>query len=146
MQCRYYRRWGVSPRPENVFAQPQASLQPAKYGTPYTTNREQVTGRTEHSIKQTSQNSTPPTTTAARNPVAASPLHSSHCLGYNPLFTDFAAFFRGSCQTMDKTYQPHAIEATWYQNWESNLYFAPQGSGRSEERRVGKEGRVRRTQ
>jgi valyl-tRNA synthetase len=88
-----------------------------------------VTGRTEHSIKQTSQNSTPPTTTAARNPVAASPLHSSHCLGYNPLFTDFAAFFRGSCQTMDKTYQPHAIEATWYQNWESNLYFAPQGSG-----------------
>lgn len=30
---------------------------------------------------------------------------------------------------MDKTYQPHAIEATWYQNWESNLYFAPQGSG-----------------
>lgn len=30
---------------------------------------------------------------------------------------------------MDKTYQPHAIEANWYQNWESNLYFAPQGSG-----------------
>ncbi len=30
---------------------------------------------------------------------------------------------------MDKTYQPHAIEANWYQNWESNMYFAPQGSG-----------------
>ena len=30
---------------------------------------------------------------------------------------------------MDKTYQPHAIEASWYQNWESNMYFAPQGSG-----------------
>src|SRR5690554_2264657 len=60
MQCRHYRRWGITPRPENVFAQPQASLQPTKYGTPYTTNREQVTGRTEHSIKQTSQNSTPP--------------------------------------------------------------------------------------
>ncbi len=30
---------------------------------------------------------------------------------------------------MDKTYQPHAIEATWYQSWETNQYFAPQGSG-----------------
>ncbi|MDM7858951.1 valine--tRNA ligase [Thiopseudomonas acetoxidans] len=30
---------------------------------------------------------------------------------------------------MDKTYQPHAIESTWYQNWEANDYFAPQGSG-----------------
>lgn len=30
---------------------------------------------------------------------------------------------------MDKTYQPHAIEVSWYQNWESNMYFAPQGSG-----------------
>ena len=30
---------------------------------------------------------------------------------------------------MDKTYQPHAIEATWYQTWEQNNYFAPQGSG-----------------
>jgi len=30
---------------------------------------------------------------------------------------------------MDKTYQPHAIENTWYQTWESNQYFAPQGSG-----------------
>ncbi len=30
---------------------------------------------------------------------------------------------------MDKTYQPHAIEFTWYQNWEANNYFAPQGSG-----------------
>src|SRR5690554_4828961 len=30
---------------------------------------------------------------------------------------------------MDKTYQPHAIEATWYQNWEANHYFAPQGQG-----------------
>ena len=30
---------------------------------------------------------------------------------------------------MDKTYQPHAIETTWYQSWETNQYFAPQGSG-----------------
>ncbi len=30
---------------------------------------------------------------------------------------------------MDKTYQPHAIETTWYQTWEANNYFAPQGSG-----------------
>lgn len=30
---------------------------------------------------------------------------------------------------MDKTYQPHAIETSWYQTWESNNYFAPQGSG-----------------
>ncbi|MET1078902.1 MAG: valine--tRNA ligase [Pseudomonas sp.] len=30
---------------------------------------------------------------------------------------------------MDKTYQPHAIESSWYQTWESNNYFAPQGSG-----------------
>jgi valyl-tRNA synthetase len=30
---------------------------------------------------------------------------------------------------MDKTYQPHAIETSWYQTWESNHYFAPQGSG-----------------
>lgn len=30
---------------------------------------------------------------------------------------------------MDKTYQPHAIESNWYQTWEQNDYFAPQGSG-----------------
>ena len=30
---------------------------------------------------------------------------------------------------MDKTYQPHAIETTWYHTWETNQYFAPQGSG-----------------
>ncbi|ERI52795.1 valyl-tRNA synthetase [Pseudomonas sp. EGD-AK9] len=30
---------------------------------------------------------------------------------------------------MDKTYQPHAIESNWYQTWEQNHYFAPQGSG-----------------
>jgi valyl-tRNA synthetase len=30
---------------------------------------------------------------------------------------------------MDKTYQPHAIETNWYQTWEANNYFAPQGSG-----------------
>ncbi|WP_339486168.1 valine--tRNA ligase [Pseudomonas sp. EL_65y_Pfl2_R95] len=30
---------------------------------------------------------------------------------------------------MDKTYQPHAIETSLYQNWETNNYFAPQGSG-----------------
>ncbi|WP_373185401.1 valine--tRNA ligase [Halopseudomonas sp.] len=32
---------------------------------------------------------------------------------------------------MDKTYQPHAIESSWYQTWEQNNYFAPQGSGES---------------
>ena len=32
---------------------------------------------------------------------------------------------------MDKTYQPHAIETSWYQTWEQNNYFAPQGSGES---------------
>ncbi|UAW97874.1 valine--tRNA ligase [Halopseudomonas nanhaiensis] len=32
---------------------------------------------------------------------------------------------------MDKTYQPHAIESSWYQTWEQNHYFAPQGSGES---------------
>ncbi|MFK3645464.1 hypothetical protein, partial [Pseudomonas protegens] len=26
---------------------------------------------------------------------------------------------------MDKTYQPHAIETSWYQTWESENYFAP---------------------
>ena len=30
---------------------------------------------------------------------------------------------------MDKTYQPNAIETSWYQTWEQNNYFAPQGSG-----------------
>ena len=30
---------------------------------------------------------------------------------------------------MDKTYQPHAIETSWYQTWEKNNYFAPQGTG-----------------
>ncbi len=31
---------------------------------------------------------------------------------------------------MDKTYDPHAIESTWYKKWEENGYFAPQGTGR----------------
>jgi valyl-tRNA synthetase len=30
---------------------------------------------------------------------------------------------------MDKTYEPHAIEQSWYQTWEANGYFAPSGSG-----------------
>ena len=30
---------------------------------------------------------------------------------------------------MDKTYQPHAIEQRWYQQWEEKGYFAPQGNG-----------------
>ncbi|MBB3101921.1 valine--tRNA ligase [Azomonas macrocytogenes] len=30
---------------------------------------------------------------------------------------------------MDKTYQPHAIESHWYNEWETRHYFAPQGSG-----------------
>lgn len=28
---------------------------------------------------------------------------------------------------MDKTYQPHEIEKSWYQTWEDKGYFAPQG-------------------
>ena len=32
---------------------------------------------------------------------------------------------------MDKTYQPHAIESSWYNTWESENYFAPQGVGES---------------
>ncbi|NOR51726.1 MAG: class I tRNA ligase family protein, partial [Gammaproteobacteria bacterium] len=28
---------------------------------------------------------------------------------------------------MEKTYNPHAIEQSWYQKWEENGYFAPQG-------------------
>lgn len=30
---------------------------------------------------------------------------------------------------MDKTYDPHAIEQRWYDQWESQNYFAPDGSG-----------------
>ncbi len=30
---------------------------------------------------------------------------------------------------MDKSYNPHDIEQRWYQFWEKNGYFAPQGSG-----------------
>ncbi len=30
--------------------------------------------------------------------------------------------------TIDKTYDPHAIETRWYSNWEENGYFAPQGN------------------
>jgi valyl-tRNA synthetase len=31
---------------------------------------------------------------------------------------------------MDKTYQPQDIEQRWYQQWERNGYFAPQGDGK----------------
>ena len=30
---------------------------------------------------------------------------------------------------MEKTYDPRAIEQRWYQTWEQNGYFAPQGAG-----------------
>jgi valyl-tRNA synthetase len=30
---------------------------------------------------------------------------------------------------MEKTYNPNAIEETWYQTWEKNNYFAPSGEG-----------------
>ncbi|MFT5721861.1 MAG: valyl-tRNA synthetase, partial [Motiliproteus sp.] len=30
---------------------------------------------------------------------------------------------------MDKTYQPHAIERSWYQTWEKKGYFKPSGEG-----------------
>ena len=30
---------------------------------------------------------------------------------------------------MEKTYNPHAIEQRWYQQWESKNYFAPRGNG-----------------
>ncbi|MFO7603313.1 MAG: valine--tRNA ligase, partial [Gammaproteobacteria bacterium] len=32
---------------------------------------------------------------------------------------------------MDKTYNPHDIEQRWYQTWEANGYFKPQGSERA---------------
>ncbi|MBR9911033.1 MAG: valine--tRNA ligase [Gammaproteobacteria bacterium] len=32
---------------------------------------------------------------------------------------------------MDKTYQPQAIEKSWYQTWEKNGYFKPSGVGES---------------
>jgi valyl-tRNA synthetase len=32
---------------------------------------------------------------------------------------------------MDKTYQPHEIEKTWYKTWEDKGYFAPQGGDES---------------
>src|SRR5690554_2711531 len=41
------------------------------------------------------------------------------------------ALYRTPKTPMDKTYQPHAIESSWYQTWEQNNYFAPQGSGES---------------
>ncbi|MDX1610270.1 MAG: valine--tRNA ligase, partial [Halofilum sp. (in: g-proteobacteria)] len=31
--------------------------------------------------------------------------------------------------TLEKTYDPHAIERRWYETWESNGYFAPRGDG-----------------
>jgi valyl-tRNA synthetase len=30
---------------------------------------------------------------------------------------------------VDKTYDPHSIEQSWYDRWEKNNYFAPQGDG-----------------
>lgn len=30
---------------------------------------------------------------------------------------------------MEKTYNPHTIEQTWYQTWENKNYFAPRGDG-----------------
>ncbi|AOV16708.1 valine--tRNA ligase [Acidihalobacter aeolianus] len=32
---------------------------------------------------------------------------------------------------MDKSYDPHAIEQRWYEEWEARGYFAPQGSGQT---------------
>lgn len=32
-----------------------------------------------------------------------------------------------TAMAMDKTYQPHAIEQSWYKTWEEKGYFAPQG-------------------
>ncbi|OQX35688.1 MAG: valine--tRNA ligase [Oceanospirillales bacterium LUC14_002_19_P2] len=32
---------------------------------------------------------------------------------------------------MEKTYNPHAIERSWYQTWEDHGYFAPTGEGQS---------------
>ena len=31
---------------------------------------------------------------------------------------------------MEKTFNPHAIERTWYQTWEEKGYFAPSGEGK----------------
>ncbi len=36
---------------------------------------------------------------------------------------------RSTAETMEKTYQPDAIEKRWYQRWEEAGYFAPRGEG-----------------
>lgn len=46
-----------------------------------------------------------------------------------PQSSDFAFGTRAFDISMEKTYEPHAIEQTWYQRWEQNGYFAPQGDG-----------------
>ena len=33
--------------------------------------------------------------------------------------------------TLDKTYDPAAIETRWYEFWEQNRHFAPSGQGTS---------------
>src|SRR5690606_39937559 len=41
-----------------------------------------------------------------------------------------ASLYRIARTPMDKTYQPHAIETSWYQTWEQNNYFADRKSTR----------------
>jgi valyl-tRNA synthetase len=68
-------------------------------------------------------------TVATRFPCAAISLQ---LVAPHPLY--FPAFLNKCHRVpprMDKTYQPHAIETSWYNTWESENYFAPQGAGES---------------
>src|SRR5690606_34993696 len=48
---------------------------------------------------------------------------------YNPRLSPGHAQRPIRHDTMDKTYDPHAIESTLYRQWEERGYFAPQGTG-----------------
>ncbi|PJE78272.1 Valine--tRNA ligase [invertebrate metagenome] len=45
------------------------------------------------------------------------------------IITSFSAHFGKTFPTMEKTYNPHAIEQNRYQDWEEKGYFAPSGIG-----------------
>lgn len=54
---------------------------------------------------------------------------SGLCIRYNlRLLSHHAAqaFFNDAYSPMEKTYNPKAIEQSWYQTWEDNGYFSPQ--------------------
>ena len=50
----------------------------------------------------------------------------------SPFFGIMRSFLRsliGGQQSMEKTYNPHAIEQKWYETWEKEGHFAPSGEG-----------------